>query len=238
MKRLLLALGLLCAGTVLAYAADSASVVSSCGSASYTAGTVASITQDTTGKGCSAVSVTFTPSGTQDINVKQVNGHTVVEAASGVMQVGIVGNAGAAIDAATGAAPPANVIYMGANGSGATGGHMAGIKTCDSSATYDASTNGKTTIVAGVSGRKTYICGYIIGTGSSATNVSIGSGTGANCGSTYTAITPAFQLPANGLAGMNSSYWNGLATLTAADNLCVSTSAGNAVQVQVNYTIQ
>lgn len=52
-----------------------ASVVSSCGSASYTTGQARPVTQDPTGKACTSASVT--PSGTQDTNLKQVNGATV-----------------------------------------------------------------------------------------------------------------------------------------------------------------
>jgi hypothetical protein len=38
--------------------------------------------------------------------------------------------------------------------------------------------------------------------------------------------------------GANSALWNGLATATAADNLCINASAGNAVQAMVWFTIQ
>jgi hypothetical protein len=46
-------------------------------------------------------------------NLAQVNGNTVSTAATGVQKVGIVGNAGAAVDGATNAAPPANAILQG-----------------------------------------------------------------------------------------------------------------------------
>jgi hypothetical protein len=49
----------------------------------------------------------------QSINVAQVNGNTTSTAATGVQKVGIVGNAGAAVDGATNAAPPANAILQG-----------------------------------------------------------------------------------------------------------------------------
>lgn len=110
--------------------------------------------------------------------------------------------------------------------------------TCDKSAFYDASTNGKTVLVTGVSSQKIYICGIIIGTGGTATNVDIGSGTGAACVTTYTKIAPAWQLAANQRAGFNGEFWNGLVTLNNADHLCINTSAGNAVQALVLYTQQ
>lgn len=136
--------------------------------------------------------------------------------------------------AATGAAPPANAVYLAAKASS----NLTGLVSCDSTATYDASDNGKKTVVAGVSAKKIYVCGYVVATGGTATNVSLGSGTGADCVTTYTAITPAWQLAANDKAGFASAFWDGMATLANADNLCVNASAGNAHQVQVLYTIQ
>jgi len=123
-------------------------------------------------------------------------------------------------------------------GSGATGGQAFQSKGCDAHAFYDASTNGKTKMVTGVSSRKIYICGYVFATGGTATNVSLGSGTGTNCGSTFTAITPAYQLAANDRTGANSPTWNGLVSVNNADDLCILTSAGNAVQAEVWYSIQ
>lgn len=58
-----------------AQVAQTAKVVASCGNQSYTAGTANYVTVDTTGKACSAA--TSTPSGTADVNLKQVNGVTV-----------------------------------------------------------------------------------------------------------------------------------------------------------------
>ncbi|PWT75514.1 MAG: hypothetical protein C5B59_08525 [Bacteroidetes bacterium] len=46
-------------------------------------------------------------------NISQIAGASVATAASGVQKVGVVGNAGAAFDAATNAAPPANAIQVG-----------------------------------------------------------------------------------------------------------------------------
>ncbi len=109
---------------------------------------------------------------------------------------------------------------------------------CDTHALYDASDNGKKTVVAGVSAKKIYICGYILGTGGTATNLSLTSGTGSDCVTTSTPITPAYQLVANDRVGANSAFYNGLKTLANADNLCVNASAGNAHQVEVWYTIQ
>jgi len=129
-------------------------------------------------------------------------------------------------------------VYVELLGSGATGGQAFQAKGCDAHAFYDASTNGKTKVVTGVSARKIYVCGYVLATGGTATNVSLGSGTGTNCGSTFTAITPAYQLAANDRTGANSGVWNGLASLNNADDICILTSAGNPVQAEIWYSIQ
>ncbi len=47
------------------------------------------------------------------VNTQQVNAHAVVEAASGVQKVGVVGNAGAIFDGATAATVPANAVLKG-----------------------------------------------------------------------------------------------------------------------------
>lgn len=55
-----------------AHAQQTAKVVSSCGTASYTAGGVNYVTVDTAGNACGASGAA--PSGTQDVNIKNVNG--------------------------------------------------------------------------------------------------------------------------------------------------------------------
>lgn len=129
-------------------------------------------------------------------------------------------------------------VYAELLGSGATGGAAFQAKGCDSHAIYDASTNGKTKMVTGIASRKIYVCGFLLATGGSATNVSLGSGTGTNCGTTFTAITPAYQLAANDRVGANSGVWNGLVSVNNQDDLCILSSAGNAVQAEVWYSIQ
>lgn len=138
---------------------------------------------------------------------------------------------------ATGSAAPASAQYMGGNGSGATGGLLVGVKTCDQHAFIDSST-ALLTVVAGVSGRKTYVCGYILANDGTATNLSLTSGTGTNCGSTSVAITPAYNVLANQSVGFAGAFWTGLVTLAAADNLCVNASAANGHSAEIWYTIQ
>ena len=103
---------------------------------------------------------------------------------------------------------------------------------------YDTNTNGKTTLLTGVSMQTVYVRGLsIINDTASSVTVSLGSGTGTNCGTTYTAKTPAYLLDGtSSTANHKVELWpfsaNGAWMKTAAgENLCISTSAG--VQLRV-----
>lgn len=137
-----------------------------------------------------------------------------------------------------GAAPPGKANYVGANGSGATGGLLAGLKTCDQHAKYDASDTGRITMVTGVSGRKVYICGYIIATAGTATNLALYEGSDANCATNSAPLTPVYVMLANQSIGALSAFWTGLVVSTNAYYVCISASAANAHQAEIWYTIQ
>jgi hypothetical protein len=109
---------------------------------------------------------------------------------------------------------------------------------CDQTAFYDASTSGATQIVAAPSSAngRIFVCGYVVFTGSTATNVGLVYGTGTNCATNLTKITPAWQLPANGGIAENNPVWVGI-RLPAGAALCINTSAGNAVQARVSYLV-
>lgn len=136
---------------------------------------------------------------------------------------------------ATGAAPPVNSIYLGANSSGATGGLLAGLIQCDSTAIYDASTNGSTELKALTSGRSIYVCGYTILSGGTV-NVKLIYGTGTACATGSNNMTPAYQLTAQVGAVDGSPFARGLKTASA-NALCINTSAGVAVQAIVYYAV-
>jgi hypothetical protein len=146
-------------------------------------------------------------------------------------KVDILGNAGTALDAATGAAVPANALLMGTK---ASSGNMAGVIACDKYAIYDASTSGDTQIIAASGSTAIYVCSYTMGVGATATNVKLDYGTGSNCVTGTTALTPAGQFIANGGKVISSPFWNGLKT-PASQALCVNASAANPVQVEVWY---
>lgn len=110
------------------------------------------------------------------------------------------------------------------------------VKYCDHHTFYDASDNGSIKVVSGVSGKKTYVCGYILGVGGTATNLNLAEGTGSNCGSSNVQLTPAWQLAANSTTGADTSTWNGFSTAVAGDDLCVNASAGNSHQLEIWYS--
>jgi hypothetical protein len=110
---------------------------------------------------------------------------------------------------------------------------------CNASVPYDASTNGSTRLVPSATGigGPIYVCGFTIGT-NTATSVKLVYGTGTTCGTGTTSITPAFTFAANaagyGSVTDSSSFFRGLA-VPAGNDLCINTSAGNAVQAIVYY---
>lgn len=105
---------------------------------------------------------------------------------------------------------------------------------CNSSVVYDASTSGATQLVALVSGKSIYVCGYTLFSGGTA-NIGFVYGTGVACASGQTKITPAYQLIAQTGLVDSSPVFRGLAT-AASNALCINTSAGVAVQATVYYT--
>lgn len=136
---------------------------------------------------------------------------------------------------ATGAAPPANAVYNGANASGATGGLVAGMVQCDSTAVYDASTSGSTELKALTSGRSIYVCGYSIFSGGTV-NVKLIYGTGTACATGSANMTGAYQLTAQTGIVDGAPYYRGMKTASA-NALCINTSAGVAVQALVYYSV-
>jgi hypothetical protein len=105
--------------------------------------------------------------------------------------------------------------------------------TCNARTVYDASTNGATELVALVTGKQIYICGYNILAAGTAT-VALKYGTGVACATNGTNLTPAFSLTTQVGVADSSSFFRGLAT-PASNALCLVTSAGVAVQAVVYY---
>ncbi len=132
---------------------------------------------------------------------------------------------------------PTDVAPVGGNASGTT----AQFVNCDHTVIYDTNTNGKTQLVALDSGKITYVCGYAIAQSTTSNvTVSLGSGTGTNCGSTYTAKTPAWNLVGPAAAALQGiTFPNAIVPYfktVVSEELCASTSAGVSLQITVSYT--
>jgi hypothetical protein len=131
---------------------------------------------------------------------------------------------------ATGSAAPSIASFAGGNSSG----NLAGIVACDSSAQLTISTATTTQMVALVSGKSIYVCGFLFNGGGAAT-AKLVYGTGTNCATGQTSLTPAFTLA----SGTNVAFGGALgyvARTIAGNALCVTNSAAAAANVFVAYT--
>lgn len=107
---------------------------------------------------------------------------------------------------------------------------------CNSSAIYDASTNGATKIISGVAADRVFICGFDL-FAAGTVNVKLVSGTGTNCASSTANITPAFEFTAQTGLVDPAAYWRGLTPAPLGNDVCISTSAGVPVQAIVYYLL-
>jgi hypothetical protein len=155
-----------------------------------------------------------------------------------------VGNVGGAFDAATGAAPPANALYMGGLGSGATGGLVQPVPICDQWVAINGTASA--TLITGVSGRKIYVCSGNIQMNGGANTVSFVSGTGTVCATGITAI-PGFDGATTAANGYSFAPNSGMAfggglvpfarTTNNADNLCILVGSATRVAGGLAYAI-
>jgi hypothetical protein len=104
---------------------------------------------------------------------------------------------------------------------------------CRQTVLYDASTNGSTKLITGVSTANVRICGFNIWAGGTAT-VKLVTGTGTNCATNEAAITPAYSLTTQTGVADSAGVWRGLLAASGLD-VCIKTSAGVAVQAQLYY---
>jgi hypothetical protein len=109
-------------------------------------------------------------------------------------------------------------------------------RTCGKSAIYDASSSGSTRIVVGT-GTAIYVCGYTFTSAVGAVSVGLVYGTGTNCGTNTTKITPAYPFGTitaiTGIAD-GSPVFRGLVAPPGND-LCINTTTNAAVQAIVYY---
>ncbi len=179
------------------------------------------------------------------VNVSQINGVTPLMGAgntgTGSPRVTLATDQAALAGlgaGATGSAVPANAILQGGKASGNT---TAAIY-CDNIATYDAATNGSTQLAALTSGQIIYVCGYAISQSTTtAVTVNLRYGTGTNCATSPSNITPAYPLQAPASAGPIGIVVMGpagspVAKTIASNALCINTNAAVSVQAQVLWT--
>lgn len=133
----------------------------------------------------------------------------------------------------------AQYVRIGGSGTGATA-PWTGYLNCDNTAKYDTNTNGSTELVALTSNQTIYVCGFQISQ-STTTSVSVNLryGTGSNCATGATAITPSYPLQAatsTGPIGMvvMTPGFTGLKTAVS-NALCINTNAAVSVQALVWY---
>lgn len=175
-------------------------------------------------------------------DLSSVAGTATVTAAAGVQKVGIVGNANAALDAATGAAPPANAILHAGLGSGATGGFLVAAAYGDSFANINIVTATTTLLITGVSGRHVRIAAFSLIT-AGANNVAFISGTGATCGTGTTGMTggttaaTGYNFAANGGIVQGTGIGEINRTNATGDSVCIVTSAAVQLSGRVSYAI-
>lgn len=104
---------------------------------------------------------------------------------------------------------------------------------CGNSVVYGASTSGSTQLVAAITGRRIYVCGYTITAGGTV-NVKLIGGTGAACVTDSADLTPAYPLIVNGGIVDGAPFFRGLGPVLSAA-LCINTSGAVAVQAVVYY---
>lgn len=182
-------------------------------------------------------------------NTKQINGVTPLmgngTSGTGSQRINIASDNSVlpAVGAgATGSAVPANAVYQAGNGSG----NLTGKVVCDTFVIKNAfSTSGLTQIIAAPgAGKNTYICGFDVnGASSTLTNVKLvyGTKTTTDCdtGANDLSILVPVQASASvSPIGQNVTPGSNVLWKTGATNnqVCVSLSAAQAVNLQVWYT--
>jgi hypothetical protein len=194
-----------------------------------------------------------TPDANSAINVAQIAGSATSTAASGVQKVGVVGNAGAAFDAANNAAMPANAL--------AAGVQTATIDTTPTAATAGnlryqlASTEGVVYVQEGgpkrfscvvpssttattqcqaapAAGLRAYVTSLSMSNAAATVQtLDVVFGTGTNCATSPTALTHKVQFGTNAITTSPQSYGMQFQTPlvpTAANAICVRPSAATA----------
>lgn len=167
---------------------------------------------------------------------------------SGTNRVAIVSNNTAVVGlgaGATGSAPPINAVLGGGVTSGAIGGLTKAATFCDSQGFLDMTTATTTEIAPLVASSTIQICSIIAQAGGT-TTMTLKRGTGSNCGTGTTSISPGFELTAqsgftigNGAGVVLGSAGAGTVggATTSANAVCITSSANVNLHVLIRYAV-
>jgi hypothetical protein len=136
---------------------------------------------------------------------------------------------------ATGAAPPSGATYVATNSGGATGGHVAGLITCNSHIFKHITTATDTLAVQGVASQTIYLCGWRSRAAGVATwFLENTASVNANCSSTLTQLNGVATEMANSGETMLAPFWTGLSN-TSGNGLCINSTGTGGVDVDIWY---
>lgn len=137
---------------------------------------------------------------------------------------------------ATGSAPPANSVYLGANASGATGGKLSGVIQCDNHVFKHITSATDTLAVQGVASQTIYVCSWRSRAAGVATwFLENTASANANCSSSNTQITGVATEAANTGETWGSNFWSGLKN-TSGNGLCINSTGTGGVDVDIWFT--
>jgi hypothetical protein len=180
---------------------------------------------------CAAVTATFTPSGTQNVNLVQVAGVSVVTG-------GVGGSQGVGGLAAAGAAVAGNPNLVGGSDgtdvrdlSTDTQGNLNSRSMCNQQALFNLSGSGNTQIVAGTASEQIRVCTIAFST-ATPEDVKLTSGTASNCGSSTADVTGLFK-SVNAIA----LDMGGALTAPSGASLCINQSAAQALGGVITYSV-
>lgn len=109
-----------------------------------------------------------------------------------------------------------------------------GVPACNATFQVSQGATALTQIVSAKAGASIYVCGYVFNAGAAAGTAQLEYGTGTNCGTGTTAMTPAFALGVNGVLADRASFGSGLAT-PPGNALCLVTTGTGPMQVLIYY---
>lgn len=132
-------------------------------------------------------------------------------------------------------APPSKAAYLGANASGATGGQLKGLITCDNHIFRHITTATDTLAVQGVASQTIYVCGWRSRAAGTATwFLENTASVNANCSSTNTQLNGLASETANTGEVTMSPFWNGFKN-TSGNGLCINSTGTGGVDIDIWY---